>query len=67
MRILSAISCLASLHCDEYGHLRTWNIYNAGKTLYMDRNCACSRVFITFGKETTDHVNECVEAQHQHM
>ena len=26
----------ASLHCDQYGHLRTWNIYNAGTTLYRD-------------------------------
>ena len=27
-------------HCGEYGRLRTWNIYiyNAGKTLYKDRN-----------------------------
>ena len=25
----------ASLHCEEYGHMRTWNIHNAGKTLYI--------------------------------
>ena len=27
--------CYASLHCEEYGHMRTWNIHNAGKTLYI--------------------------------
>ena len=26
------------MYCDKYGHLRTWHIYNAGKTLYMDRS-----------------------------
>ena len=31
--------CYASLHCDEYGHLRTWHVYNAGKTLYEDQSC----------------------------
>ena len=30
--------CYATLHCDEYGNLRTWHINNAGKTLYRDRN-----------------------------
>ena len=27
--------CFASLHCEEYGqiHVRTWHIYNKGKTL----------------------------------
>ena len=28
--------CYASLHCEEYGHTRTWNIQNAGKTLYIN-------------------------------
>ena len=31
----------ATLHyirCVEYGHLRTWNIRNTGKTLYWDRS-----------------------------
>ena len=27
--------CYALLHCKEYGHMRTWNIHNAGKTLYI--------------------------------
>ena len=31
--------CYASLHCDEYTHLRTWHVYNAGKTLYEDQSC----------------------------
>ena len=26
--------CYASLHCEEYGDMRTWNIHNAWKTLY---------------------------------
>ena len=30
--------CYTSLHCDEYGHLIKWNIYNAGETLYMYRD-----------------------------
>ena len=27
--------CYASLHCEEYGHIRTCHIYNEGKTLYI--------------------------------
>ena len=27
--------CYASLHCEDYGHMRTWNIHNAGKTLHI--------------------------------
>ena len=30
--------CYASLHCYEYGHLTTWNIRDADKTLYRDRS-----------------------------
>ena len=30
--------CYASLHCEEYGHMRTWNIHKGGKTLYRDRS-----------------------------
>ena len=30
--------CYSSMYCDQYGHLRTYQIYNAGKTLYMDRS-----------------------------
>ena len=30
--------CYASLHCDEYEHLRMWHIYNASKMLYRDRS-----------------------------
>ena len=26
--------CYASLHCEEYGHMRTWDIYNTGKMLH---------------------------------
>ena len=26
---------LSSLHCEENGHMRTWNIHNAEKTLYI--------------------------------
>ena len=36
-RIKGRSKCYAT-HCGEYGRLRTWNIYNAGKTLYKDRN-----------------------------
>ena len=25
--------CYASLHCEENGHMTTWNIHNAGKML----------------------------------
>ena len=32
--------CYASLHCNEYGHLKTWSIHNAGIRLYRDRICA---------------------------
>ena len=34
--------CYALLHCDAFGHLRTWHTYNAGKTLYRDRNLVVS-------------------------
>ena len=27
--------CYASLHCKGYGYTRTWNVHNAGKTLYI--------------------------------
>ena len=37
-RIKGSSQCYASLHCDEYGHLRTGYIYNAGKTLYREWN-----------------------------
>ena len=32
--------CYASLHCEDYGLMRTWNIHNARKTLiiYRDRS-----------------------------
>ena len=39
----------ASLHCDEYGHLRTWHIRDAGKILYRIK--LCSRVVSTFEKQ----------------
>ena len=29
--------CYALLYCDGYGHLRTWHIYNARKTLHKYR------------------------------
>ena len=31
----ASIKGYASLHCEEYGHMRTWNIHNEGKTLYI--------------------------------
>ena len=31
LKTILKLPCYASLHCDEYGHLRTWHIYNAGK------------------------------------
>ena len=24
-----------TLHCEEYGHMRTWNTHKGGKTLYI--------------------------------
>ena len=27
--------CYASLHCEEYGHMRTWQIFITGKTIYI--------------------------------
>ena len=30
--------CYASLHCGEYGYLKTLNIFNACKTLYRDQS-----------------------------
>lgn len=29
-------SIIRFMHCDVYEHVRTWNIYNAGITLYRD-------------------------------
>ena len=49
--------CYATLHCDVYGHPRTWLIYTSGKTLYRDIEesvlpfivyyCSCFRCYIT--------------------
>ena len=47
----------ASLHCDEYGLLRTWYIYNVGKTLYRDLSHVVEFLLQLRNKvETTDHV-----------
>ena len=34
----SRFQCYTSLHCDEYGYLRTWYIYNTVQSLYMDQS-----------------------------
>ena len=41
--------CYASLHCEEYRHMRTWNIHNTGKTLYIG-----IEALTTIGKQTTN-------------
>ena len=43
--------CYGSLHCEEYGRIRTCHIYNTGETLYKGSK-PCSRAFITVGKQT---------------
>ena len=56
--------CCCSLHCNEYRHLRTWHIYNAGKTLYKDR----SRVVELFQMENKQQsMQNNVETQHRHI
>ena len=59
--MFSASRCYASLHCEKYGHMRTWNIHNV---IYKGSK-PCSRAFTTFGKQQTMQNN--VETQHKHM
>ena len=55
----------ASLNCDEYGQLRTWNIYNAGKTLYRDRSHVVEFLLHLENKQQIMPNN--VETQHKHV
>ena len=45
------LSMVRFIALQGYGHIGTWHIYNASKTLYKDRNRVLT-AFITFGKQT---------------
>ena len=62
---LSAPMKCRSLHYDEFGHLRTWHINNAGKTLYRDRNHVVKVILQLENKQQSMPNN--VETQHKHM
>ena len=58
--------CYASLHCKEYGHIRTWHIYNTGKTcMYRDRNRVVE-LLLKFENKPRIMQNN-LETQHKHM
>ena len=46
--------------------MRTQNIHNAGKTLYIQGSMSFSRPFTSIEQQTTNHAND-VDTQHKHM
>ena len=49
------------MHCKQYGHIRTWHIYNTGKTLYIVEELLLQ----SENNQQTMPNNE--ETQHKHM
>ena len=57
--------CYASLHWKEYGHMRMWNIHNAGDTLYR-KHCHIVELLLQLENKQQIMRNN-VETEHKHM